>query len=171
MYGDWYLVLVFYNWGEGVVKCVVDKNMVCGLLIDYVSLIMLNEIWQYVFKLQVFKNIFNNLVLMVQFGLLEIFNCLYFVIIDIEKVMDVKMVVCMVNMLFEDFLIFNLLYNCLVIKVDLVVILLVDKLDIFCNNLERNVVLLIEWQIYMFKYGEKFDKVVLCFGIVLFELL
>lgn len=94
MFGDWQLVLVVYNWGEGLVQCVVNCNFVVGLLIDFNMLLvqMFNEICNYVFKLQVVKNIIVNLVVF-DIVLFKVDNQFYFVIIGKICNIDVKVVV------------------------------------------------------------------------------
>ena len=59
-FGDWYLALAAYNWGEGSVRRAIAANAKRGLPTDYLSLSMPAETRQYVPKLQAVKNIVND---------------------------------------------------------------------------------------------------------------
>ncbi len=56
-FGDWYLALAAYNWGEGAVAKAINRNQRAGLPTDYLSLKMPNETRYYVPKLQAIKNL------------------------------------------------------------------------------------------------------------------
>ncbi len=60
MFGDWYLALAAYNWGEGNVQRAIARNEAAGLPTDYQSLRMPMETRNYVPKLQAVKNIVIN---------------------------------------------------------------------------------------------------------------
>ncbi|RKP56421.1 transglycosylase SLT domain-containing protein [Pararobbsia silviterrae] len=60
MFGDWYLALAAYNWGEGNVQRAIARNQAAGLPTDYMSLKMPAETRNYVPKLQAVKNIIEN---------------------------------------------------------------------------------------------------------------
>jgi len=57
MFGDWYLALAAYNWGEGNVQRAIAHNQAAGLPTDYLSLKMPTETRNYVPKLQAVKDI------------------------------------------------------------------------------------------------------------------
>lgn len=57
MFGDWYLALAAYNWGENNVQRAIERNQAQGLPTDYLSLRMPAETRNYVPKLQAVKNI------------------------------------------------------------------------------------------------------------------
>jgi len=57
MFGDWYLALAAYNWGEGNVQRAIAHNQAAGLPTDYLSLKMPAETRNYVPKLQAVKDI------------------------------------------------------------------------------------------------------------------
>jgi len=57
MFGDWYLALAAYNWGEGNVQRAIARNQAAGLPTDYLSLKMPAETRNYVPKLQAVKDI------------------------------------------------------------------------------------------------------------------
>lgn len=60
MYGDWYLALAAYNWGEGSVRRALEANRRGNLGEDYLSLRMPDETRNYVPKLQAIKNIIDS---------------------------------------------------------------------------------------------------------------
>src|ERR1700731_763473 len=60
MFGDWYLALAAYNWGEGNVQRAIARNQAAGLPTDYLSLKLPVETRNYVPKLQAVKNIIAN---------------------------------------------------------------------------------------------------------------
>src|SRR5438876_11388412 len=55
-FGDWYLALAAYNWGEGSVRRAIAANRKRGLPSDYLSLKMPAETRNYIPKLQAVKN-------------------------------------------------------------------------------------------------------------------
>jgi membrane-bound lytic murein transglycosylase D len=59
-YGDWYLVLASYNWGENAVARAVARNRKAGKPADYSSLRMPTETRHYLPKLQALKNIISD---------------------------------------------------------------------------------------------------------------
>jgi membrane-bound lytic murein transglycosylase D len=60
MFGDWYLALAAYNWGESNVQRAIERNQAAGLPTDYLSLRMPAETRNYVPKLQAVKDIVMN---------------------------------------------------------------------------------------------------------------
>jgi len=60
MFGDWYLALAAYNWGENNVQRAIGRNQAAGLPTDYLSLRMPAETRNYVPKLQAVKDIVMN---------------------------------------------------------------------------------------------------------------
>ena len=59
-YGDWYLALASYNWGENAVARAVARNRKAGKPADYSSLKMPAETRNYIPKLQALKNIITD---------------------------------------------------------------------------------------------------------------
>ncbi|RKP51236.1 transglycosylase SLT domain-containing protein [Trinickia fusca] len=102
MFGDWYLALAAYNWGEGNVQRAVARNQAAGLPTDYQSLRMPNETRNYVPKLQAVKNIIMN---PQAFGLTlpSIPNHPYFVTVTTSHDIDVTMAAKLANMTPEEF--------------------------------------------------------------------
>lgn len=104
----------------------------------------------YVFKFQVVKNIIVNLEC---YGvmLFEILNYLYFVIVMILCDIDVMLVVKLVNLLMDEFKVFNLLFNWLVILgvFNLQILLLYDNVEMFQYNLNMYYGGFLSWMVVM----------------------
>jgi membrane-bound lytic murein transglycosylase D len=102
MFGDWYLALAAYNWGEGNVQRAIARNQAAGLPTDYQSLRLPNETRNYVPKLQAVKNIVMN---PQQYGLTlpDIPNHPYFVTVTTSRDIDVAMAAKLANMTPEEF--------------------------------------------------------------------
>jgi membrane-bound lytic murein transglycosylase D len=102
MFGDWYLALAAYNWGEGNVQRAIARNQAAGLPTDYQSLRMPNETRNYVPKLQAVKNIVTNPQV---YGLTlpEIPNHPYFVTVTTSHDIDVDMAAKLANMTTDEF--------------------------------------------------------------------
>ncbi|ACR28302.1 transglycosylase SLT domain-containing protein [Burkholderia glumae] len=102
MFGDWYLALAAYNWGEGNVQRAIARNQAAGLPTDYQSLRMPNETRNYVPKLQAVKNIIAH---PQQYGLTlpDIPNHPYFVTVTTSHDIDVKMAAQLAGLSLEEF--------------------------------------------------------------------
>ncbi|CAB3795058.1 Membrane-bound lytic murein transglycosylase D [Paraburkholderia caffeinitolerans] len=102
MFGDWYLALAAYNWGEGNVQRAIARNQAAGLPTDYASLRMPNETRNYVPKLQAVKNIVMN---PQQYGLVlqSIPNHPYFVTVTTSHDIDVDVAAKLANMTPDEF--------------------------------------------------------------------
>jgi membrane-bound lytic murein transglycosylase D len=171
MHGDWHLALASYNWGEGAVKRAIEKNAARGLATDYSSLTMPNETRHYVPKLQALKNIFGNPVLMQRLGLPEIKNSPYFSVVETGRLVDVKTAARLANMPLQDFLALNPSHNRPVIQESSSMVIPMEKLQTFQNNLENTRSPLSAWQAYTVKAGEKLNKLAPRFGITMSDLL
>ncbi|GAB2911481.1 transglycosylase SLT domain-containing protein [Paraburkholderia jirisanensis] len=102
MFGDWYLALAAYNWGEGNVQRAIARNEAAGLPTDYQNLRMPMETRNYVPKLQAVKNIVIN-PQMYGLALPEIPNHPYFVTVTTSHDIDVEMAAKLSNMSPEEF--------------------------------------------------------------------
>ena len=102
MFGDWYLALAAYNWGEGNVQRAIARNQAAGLPTDYQSLRMPNETRNYVPKLQAVKNIVMN---PQAYGLTlpTIPNHPYFVTVTTSHDIDVDVAAKLANMTTDEF--------------------------------------------------------------------
>ncbi len=170
MHGDWHLALASYNWGEGAVKRAIQKNAAKGLPTDYSSISMPIETRQYVPKLIALKNIFSSPSLVAELKLPSIENRPYFVTIEPNKPIDVKVAAKLAEMSVDEFVALNPSHNRPVIRPAAPLVIPADKKDIFQANLENRDAPLCSWQIYTLKAGEKLDKVAPKFGITLADL-
>jgi membrane-bound lytic murein transglycosylase D len=102
MFGDWYLALAAYNWGEGNVQRAIARNEAAGLPTDYQSLRMPMETRNYVPKLQAVKNIVMNPQV---YGLTlpSIPNHPYFVTVTTSHDIDVDTAAKLANMTPDEF--------------------------------------------------------------------
>ncbi|WP_153100853.1 transglycosylase SLT domain-containing protein [Paraburkholderia hayleyella] len=102
MFGDWYLALAAYNWGEGNVQRAIARNEAAGLPTDYQSLRMPNETRHYVPKLQAVKDIVAN---PQTYGLTlpPIPNHPYFVTVTTSRDIDVDTAAKLANMTSDEF--------------------------------------------------------------------
>jgi membrane-bound lytic murein transglycosylase D len=102
MFGDWYLALAAYNWGEGNVQRAIARNQAAGLPTDYESLNLPAETRNYVPKLQAVKNMIAN---PTQYGLTlpDIPNHPYFVTVTTSRDLDVSMAAQLAGMSLDDF--------------------------------------------------------------------
>ncbi|WP_133648054.1 transglycosylase SLT domain-containing protein [Paraburkholderia flava] len=102
MFGDWYLALAAYNWGEGNVQRAIARNQAAGLPTDYQSLRMPGETRNYVPKLQAVKNIVMN-PQMYGLTLPSIPNHPYFVTVTTAHDIDVDTAAKLANMSLDEF--------------------------------------------------------------------
>ncbi|MPW17067.1 transglycosylase SLT domain-containing protein [Paraburkholderia sp. CNPSo 3157] len=102
MFGDWYLALAAYNWGEGNVQRAIARNEAAGLPTDYQSLRMPLETRNYVPKLQAVKNIVTN-PQVYGLALPSIPNHPYFVTVTTSHDIDVDTAAKLANMTPDEF--------------------------------------------------------------------
>jgi membrane-bound lytic murein transglycosylase D len=102
MFGDWYLALAAYNWGEGNVQRAIARNQAKGLPTGYEDLRMPNETRNYVPKLQAVKNIIAR---PQAYGLAlpSIPNHPYFVTVTTARDIDVNIAAKLAHMSLDEF--------------------------------------------------------------------
>lgn len=102
MFGDWYLALAAYNWGEGNVQRAIARNQAAGLPTDYASLNLPNETRNYVPKLQAVKMLIEH---PDQYGLKlpDIPNHPYFVSVTTSRDIDVTMAASLAGLPLDEF--------------------------------------------------------------------
>lgn len=165
-FGDWELALAAYNWGEGAVQRAQERNRKRGLPTDYLSLKLPDETRNYVPKLMAVKNIISD---PAKFGLAlqDIPNEPYFAIVSTDKHIDVKLAAKLADISREEFVALNPAHNRPVILQDVsdVILLPVDKVETFRENLENYDKPLVSWQAYQPKKGERFDRIASRMGI------
>lgn len=171
MHGDWHLALASYNWGENAVARAIEKNKAKGLPTDYLSLQMPAETRYYVPKLQALKNIVAN---PSAFGidLDPIPNEPYFVTVEKKQDMDIRMAAELAEMPVEELIALNPAYNRPVITAaqSQTLVLPVDRVETFRENLENHDKPLSSWRTYTLKAGERLDHVARRHGIPLARL-
>ncbi|WP_321954569.1 transglycosylase SLT domain-containing protein [Paraburkholderia bannensis] len=149
MFGDWYLALAAYNWGEGNVQRAIARNQAAGLPTDYQSLRMPNETRNYVPKLQAVKNIVMN---PQQYGLTlpSIPNHPYFVTVTTSHDIDVDVAAKLANMTPDEFRTLNPSFKKPVIlgTTDPQILLPFDNASAFERNLKSYSGQLSSWTVY-----------------------
>ncbi|MBN3855448.1 MULTISPECIES: transglycosylase SLT domain-containing protein [unclassified Paraburkholderia] len=149
MFGDWYLALAAYNWGEGNVQRAIARNQAAGLPTDYQSLRMPNETRNYVPKLQAVKNIVMN---PQQYGLTlpSIPNHPYFVTVTTSHDIDVDVAAKLANMTPDEFRTLNPSFKKPVIlgATDPQILLPFDNASAFERNLKSYSGQLSSWTVY-----------------------
>ncbi len=102
-FGDWQLALAAYNWGPGNLQRAIDRNRRAGLPVDFASLQRVpQETREYLPKLQAVKNIVlhpENFAL----TLPPLENHPYFLSVQIERDVDVALVVSLSGLSPEEF--------------------------------------------------------------------
>jgi len=167
-FGDWYLALAAYNWGEGSVRRAIAANRKRGLPIDYLSLKMPAETRNYLPKLQAVKNIVSDPE-RYDLTLGDMPDAPYFTVVQTKKKMDVKVAAELAEMQLEEFLSLNPQHNRPVIAgADQTTILLpYDKAELFAAKLELTAQPMVTWQAYRFRGGETLQQVAARFGLPL----
>ena len=170
-FGDWELALAAYNCGENAVRRAQNRNRLRGLPVNYASLKLPRETRNYIPKLMAIKNIVSNPASF-NLALQPIANQPYFAPVVTSRHIDVKLAAELAEITLEEFIALNPSNNRPVILQENADILLlpVDKVEIFQANLERHNEPLVTWQAYQSKKGERLDKLAATFGMSLAEL-
>lgn len=168
MFGDWELALAAYNCGEGAVQRAQSYNRKHGRPTNYASLKLLKETRNYVPKLMAIKNIISD---PTKFALTlpDISNEPYFAVVATASHMDVKLAAQLADISEEEFTALNPAHTRPVILQDNsdLILLPIDKLNTFTENLESYDKPLVTWQSYQPKKGERLDKLAPRFGMSL----
>jgi membrane-bound lytic murein transglycosylase D len=171
MFNDWNLALASYNWGEGAVARAISRNQARGLPTDYESLTMPAETRNYLPKLQAVKNIIAN---PEQYGitLASVPNRPYFATVTTSRHIDVKLAASLAEISLEEFRSLNPAHNKPVIKSNGLetIVLPVEKVAVFQNNLETHDQPLATWQIYTVKRSDKPENIAAKHGMTLSQL-
>jgi membrane-bound lytic murein transglycosylase D len=165
-FGDWYLALAAYNWGEGSVRRAILSNAKRGMPTDYLSLKMPAETRDYVPKLQAVKNIVRDPGAY-HLSLGDIPDAPYFTAVKTNRKMDVKVAADLAELTLDEFLSLNPQHNRPVIAgADETTILLpYDKAELFAAKLELSNQPMVTWQAYKLKNGETLAQVAARFGL------
>ncbi|HET9764387.1 MAG TPA: transglycosylase SLT domain-containing protein [Casimicrobiaceae bacterium] len=167
-FGDWYLALAAYNWGEGAVHRAIAANQKHGKPTDYFSLKMPAETRSYVPKLQAVKNIVSDPERF-DLALADIPDAPYFTVVRTNRPMDVKAAAELAEMPLDEFLSLNPQHNRPVIAgADEATLLLpYDKAELFAAKLELSDQPMVTWQVYKLKSNETLAQVAARFGLPL----
>lgn len=165
-FGTWELALAAYNCGEGCVARAIARNQAQGLPTDYLSLNLPTETRHYVPKLLAVKQIVADPE-SVGLNLDSIPNQAYFTTVTLTKPIDVSLAAKLANMPVNEFVSLNPAYNKPVVRSDTPAQLLlpVDKVDTFSNNLQNYDRPLVTWQVYAAKIGERISTIAKKFGV------
>lgn len=166
MFGDWELALAAYNCGEGAVQRAQERNRKRGLPVNYSSLKIPEETRNYLPKLMAVKNIVAN---PASFSLVlqDIPNKPYFAAVATTQHIDVNLAAQLAEVSIEEFKALNPAHNRPVILQDSsdLILLPIDKLEIFRANLDNYDKPLVSWQSYQPKKGERLDHLAPRFGL------
>ncbi len=165
-FGDWELALAAYNCGENCIARAQAKNRLHHKPTDFSHLNIPRETRNYVPKLLAVKNIVSD---PARYGLVlqDIPNRPYFSVVTTSKPMDVKLAAELAEISMEEFTALNPGHNRPVILQDSneVLLLPVDKVATFRDNLEKNNQRLVSWRACQTRQGESFAEVASRFGI------
>ena len=149
MFGDWYLALAAYNWGEGNVQRAIARNQAAGLPTDYMSLKLPTETRNYVPKLQAVKDIIAN---PQAYGLTlpEVPNRPYFVSVKTSHDIDVDVAAQLAELPLDEFKALNPSFRkpLIVGSSDSPILLPFDNAQIFERNLRAHDGPLSSWTTY-----------------------
>jgi len=149
MFGDWYLALAAYNWGEGNVQRAIARNQAAGLPTDYMSLKLPAETRNYVPKLQAVKDIIAN---PQTYGLTlpEVPNRPYFVSVKTSHDIDVDVAAQLAELPLDEFKALNPSFRkpLIVGSSDSPILLPFDNAQIFERNLRAHDGPLSSWTTY-----------------------
>ena len=171
MHGDWHLALAAYNWGENAVAKAIERNKAKGLPTDYASLTMPAETRYYVPKLQALKNIIAKPeVFGINLDLIP--NQPYFVTVEKNKDIDIKLAARLADMSVEELVALNPAHNRLVLSAAQTqkLVLPTDRADIFRANLANYSEPLSSWQTYTLRKGDTLEQLAAAYGIAIGKL-
>lgn len=165
-FGDWELALAAYNCGENAVRRAQALNRKRHLPTNYASLKLPRETRNYLPKLHAIKNIVSNPASF-NLALQPIPNQPYFAPVVTARHIDVELAAELAEISLEEFTALNPANNRPVILQENADVLLlpVDKVEIFQANLEQYDEPLVSWKAYQSKKGERLDKVASNFGL------
>jgi membrane-bound lytic murein transglycosylase D len=165
-FGDWYLALAAYNWGENGVTRAIAQNRAKRKPTDYRSLRMPRETRNYVPKLQAVKNIIAN-PQGVGFPLEDVSDQPYFTTVTTPEYIDMQVAARLAEMSEDDFRSLNPGHTRPVITSNgsRTLLLPIDKAGLFNANLKDYDQPLVSWQTYTLKKHETLEQVAGQFGI------
>ncbi|SFW17983.1 membrane-bound lytic murein transglycosylase D [Nitrosovibrio sp. Nv17] len=166
MFGDWELALASYNWGEGAVARSLTRNRDSGLPADFRSISLPPETQNYVSRLIAIRNIISNPAM---FGieLESVPNHPYFGEVAATRHMDVRLAAKLASISVDEFRALNPAHNRPVINVSesRSVLLPIDKVDTFLENLRNHEAALVSWRLYRVERPEHAEAIAARHGI------
>ena len=171
IFGDWELALASYNWGEGAVGRALEKNRNKGISTDFRNIKLPPETQRYIPRLIAIKNIISN---PAAFGieLESLPNQPYFEQVAAERHIDVRLAAWLADISIDEFEALNPGHNRPVIHRDdfAKLLLPVNKVEIFAENLRNHDQQLVSWQGYQAKHGDTAAMISKRYGISLRKL-
>ncbi|HYC35115.1 MAG TPA: transglycosylase SLT domain-containing protein [Usitatibacter sp.] len=172
MFGNWELAFAAYNCGEGCVGRAIAANQKRGLPTDYLSLKLPPETRHYVPKLIAVKNIVLS---PVSYGIEieSIPDSPYFTTVEAPARIDVKLAAALAEMDEEEFAALNPAHNkpvAVSVSGTNRLVLPVDKVQVFKDNLEAWDKPLVSWTTYNARRGESLDAIARRHGMVAAQL-
>jgi membrane-bound lytic murein transglycosylase D len=169
-FGSWELALAAYNCGEGCVGRAVAWNQKRGLPTDYLSLKIPPETKSYVPKLMAVKNIVLS---PATYGieLDSVPDQPYFTTVKAPAKIDVKLAAKLAGMTEEEFVALNPAHRKPVVAASATLVLPIDKVETFQENLENYDKPLVSWTTYNARRGEYVDGIARRYGLTRHELL
>jgi membrane-bound lytic murein transglycosylase D len=169
-FGSWELALAAYNCGEGCVSRAVAWNQKRGLPTDYLSLRLPPETRSYVPKLMAVKNIVLS---PATYGveLDSVPDQPYFTTVKAPAKIDVKIAAKLAGMTEEEFVALNPAHRKPVVASTAMLVLPIDKVETFQENLENYDKPLVTWTTYNARRGEYADVIARRHGLTRRELL
>ncbi|TSJ89721.1 LysM peptidoglycan-binding domain-containing protein [Chitinimonas sp. BJB300] len=170
-FGDWQLALAAYNWGEGGVGRALAKTRAKGLDDDFESIRKPRETENYVPKLIAVRNIIAN---PAAYGLTlpSVPDKPYFQPVATGRHMDLQVVAKLAGTTMEELLMLNpgLIRPVFAHKEDRKLLLPIDNVEKFEQNLKSYDAPLLSWQPYVTKRGESLEAIASRFNIQMAEL-
>lgn len=169
-FGSWELALAAYNCGEGCVGRAIAWNQKRGLPTDYLSLKLPPETRSYVPKLMAVKNIVLS---PATYGieLDSVPDQPYFTTVKAPAKIDVKLAAKLAGMTEEEFVALNPSHRKPVVAATSTLVLPIDKVETFQENLENYDKPLVSWTTYNARRGESVDSIARRHGLTRRELL
>lgn len=171
MFGDWQLALAAYNCGEGKVKRAIAKNRALKRATNYAGLNLPRETRHYLPKLYAIKNIITH---PEQYDLTlpTVPNEPYFAVVTTDQHIDIELVAKLADVTLDEFRALNPAHNRPVILQEHaeVILLPVEKVETFRNNLAGHSLPLVTWHAYKSKKGERLQQLADRFDMSLDEL-
>lgn len=156
MFGDWFLALAAYNWGEGNIQRSINRNLASGLPADYTNLKLPQETRNYIPKLQAIKNIILN---PKQYNVVlpHVPNHPYFITVTTARDIDVDIAAKLASLDLDEFIALNPSFNKPIIlgATSPQILLPFENAKVFEHNLKQYKQPLSSWTTYRVTQSER----------------